>query len=87
MEIPFAKGGSILKFEASCEKNEKNVYGEEFKVIPFLKSKLSCLSLRKHWLQTPLKQQKNQPQVFIQDNFFNLFMYWSGISVNNLYYS
>ena len=26
MEIAFAKVGSILRYEASCEKNEKNFY-------------------------------------------------------------
>ena len=40
MEIPFAKVGPILRFEESCEKNEKDFYGEEFKVIPFFKNNM-----------------------------------------------
>ena len=72
MENPFAKVGFILKFEASCEKNEKSFYGEEFKVIPFFKKQIKLSVFKNTLLQTPLKKQKNQSKVFIQDIFLDL---------------
>ena len=84
MEIPFAKVGSILKFEASCEKNEKNFYGEEFKVTLFFKKQSKLSVFKKTLITDTLETAKS---ISVTKCFFEPLMYWSGISVNHFHYS
>ena len=58
MKNYFAKIGSILRFEAPYENNEKNVYGEEFKVILFCKKQMKLSIFKKTLITDTIETKK-----------------------------
>ena len=65
MKNYFAKVGSILRFEAPCKKNEKNFYGEEFKVIPFFKKQTKLSVFKKTLITDTTETAKKLRHFFI----------------------